>query len=304
MLTRENMKGLYVLVITPMDDKMRVDYEGHRENVRKLIALGVDGIILNGTNGEFHTCTDQEREKLTQILVEEGKGKIMCVAGCSSINTADAIRRTNKAAELGADGVMNVVPYYLPPTKAECIQYFRDIAEACPDIGIIIYNNPMTTQVLFTDADYVQLEDTPNFVGSKMQGGDIWSYLNCMRRTTMKHFPLEQLWGISNAVGGPGVMASFIYACPKYMMRWYKAISGGDLQMAIKMQNEVNELLQEVVLPPFFVGASEVAGTKAFIEAAGNWACGKARKPFFEVPQEAIDKQRRQLEEDYPQFLE
>ena len=76
----------------------------------------------------------------------------------------------------------------------------------------------MTTQVLFTDDDYVQLEDTPNFVGSKMQGGDVYNYMNCIRRTTMKHFPLEQLWGVSNALGGPGVMASFIYACPQYMM--------------------------------------------------------------------------------------
>ena len=130
MLTRENFKGLFVLIITPMDDQMRVDYEGHRENIRKLIDLGVDGIILNGTNGEFHTCTDEEREKLTAILVEEGKGKVQCVAGCSSINTADAIRRTKKAAELGADGIMNVVPYYLPPKKPEIIQYWKDLCEA------------------------------------------------------------------------------------------------------------------------------------------------------------------------------
>lgn len=304
MLTRENMKGLYILIITPMNEDMSVDYEGHRANVRQLVEMGVDGVILNGTNGEFHTCTDEERYKLTEILVEEAKGKLMCLAGGSSINTADAIRRAKRYQDIGADGIMNVVPYYLPPTKDECIQYFRDLAEAVPDLGIILYNNPMTTQIKFTDDDYVRLEDVPNFVGSKMQGGDIWSYLNVLRRTTTKHFPLEQLWGVSNAVGGPGVMASFIYSCPGFMMRWWKAISGGDLQTALKMQHEVNELLQEVVLPPFGRGASEVAGTKGFVEAMGHWACGKSRKPFFPVPQKDIDHMRQQVKDRYPQFLD
>ena len=305
MLTRENMKGLYVLVITPMDDKLRVDYEGHRENIRKLIELGVDGIIINGTVGEFHTCTEQEREKLTEILVEQGKGKIMCLTGCSSINTADTIRMTKKAAELGVDGVMNVVPYYYPPTKAECIQYFKDLAGACPDIGIIIYNHQGITNVHLTDDDYVALMNIPNLVGCKVLSSDVYEYMNCIRRTApMKHFPLETLWGMSNALGGSGVMASFIYSCPKYMMRWWNTIKTGDMQTAIKMQYEVNELLREVVLPPILAGASDTAGTKAFIKAVGHWKCGKTREPYFPVAQEAIDKQRRQLEEKYPQFLE
>lgn len=304
MLTRDNFRGIYVLMITPMNQDMSVDFEGHRKNMKQLVDMGVDGVILNGTNGEFHTTTDEEREKLLEILVEEGKGKIQCIGGGSSINTADAIRRAKRYRDIGADGIMNVVPYYLPPTKAECIQYFKELAEAVPDLGIILYNNKMTTQVLFTDEDFLALEDVSNFVGSKMQGGDMWSYLNLIRRTTTKHFPLEQLWGISNTVKGPGVMASFIYSCPGFMMRWWKAINGGDVQKAITMQHQVNELLQEVVLPPFFKGASEVAGTKAFVQAMGHWACGGSRRPFFSVDNAEIEKQRRLVKEKYPHFLE
>lgn len=303
MLTRETMQGLYVLIITPMDEKLRVDYEAHRANIRKLIALGVDGIIINGTNGEFHTCTDEERERLTQILVEEGKGQVTCVAGCSSVNTAEAIRRTRRAAELGADATMNVIPYYLPPSKAEALQYWRDLAAACPDIGLICYNNPRTTQILFDDRDFAALDDIPNFVGSKMVGGDIWLYLNAMRHSRSRHFPLEQLWGVSNILGGPGVMASFIYACPEFMMKWWRVICSGQTAEAVKMQHEVNELLQQVVLPPILGGFSEVAATKAFVEALGHWACGKPRPPYFPVPQETIARMRRQTEEQFPQCL-
>ena len=75
MLTRESFKGLCVLIITPMDDLMRVDFDGHTETIRKLVDLGVDGVILNGANGEFHTSTQEEKNRLLETLVEEGKGQ-------------------------------------------------------------------------------------------------------------------------------------------------------------------------------------------------------------------------------------
>lgn len=65
----------------------------------------------------------------------------------------------------------------------------------------------------------------------------------------------------------------------------------------------VNKLLQQVVLPSILNGYSEVSGTKAFVEALGHFACGPSRQPFFPVPRETIDRERRQVEESFPQFL-
>jgi dihydrodipicolinate synthase/N-acetylneuraminate lyase len=98
-------------------------------------------------------------------------------------------------------------------------------------------------------------------------------------------------------------MASFIYACPEYMMKWWRAISSGNLPEALRMQHEVNDLLQQVVLPPILNGYSEVSGTKAFVEALGHFACGPSRQPFFPVPREIIARQRREVAEKFPQFL-
>ena len=68
MLTRETMRGLYVLTITPFDAQDRLDEEAYRENVRLLLSLGIDGIITTGTNGEFHTTTDEERARISRIV--------------------------------------------------------------------------------------------------------------------------------------------------------------------------------------------------------------------------------------------
>src|SRR5438477_4261560 len=107
MLTRETMKGLYVLTITPFDSDGKLDEDAYRENVRKLLAVGVDGIVTSGTNGEFHTTSDEERVRIARIVVEETRGKAAAIIGASGVNTAESIARTRAARDTGADAVMN-----------------------------------------------------------------------------------------------------------------------------------------------------------------------------------------------------
>ena len=304
MLTRENMKGIYVLVVTPFDAEFRLDEDGYRENIRKLVQLNVDGIITSGTNGEFFVLNDDELRQISRITVSECAGsQTKTVVGASAVNTEESIRRTRIATEEGADGVMNVIPFYQTLSKAEALQYFHDLAEACPDIGIIAYNNPGTTKVLLNDDDFVKMEKIPTFCGSKMIGSDVSLYLNCIRRTKVGHFPLEQLWGISHAVGGTGVMASFVYAFPSFMMKWWRAIKGGDLQAAIAMQHQCSEILQEAIIPLAFEGFNDTSLTKATVDAAGSFKAGTPRPPTEAVPAARIQKLRETFEEKFPQFL-
>jgi 4-hydroxy-tetrahydrodipicolinate synthase len=305
MLTREKMKGLYVLPITPFDQDFKLDERACRDNIKKLVALGIDGIITNGTNGEFHTTTDDERNRIARILVEETEGKnIAAVVGASGVNTAESIQRTRNAREAGADAVMNVVPFYHILSKAEVYQYFEDLAAACPDISIIIYNNPQTTQVALDEKDFQRLEAIPSIVGAKLTADNYWLYSNCLRVTKLNHFPLEPLWGCSKTLGGTGVLASFLYAFPGSMMRWWKAISENDLRKAYAMQDEVNALLSDVVIPVIVEGYNEIAATKALVDAGGFFKAGPPRKPFMPVPSERITRLRSEIKEQNPQFLE
>lgn len=305
MLTRETMRGLYVLTITPFDNQNRLDERAYRENVQFLLSLGVDGIITSGTNGEFHTTTDEERIRIARLVVEETKGHAVAVVGASGVNTAEAISRTRAARDAGVDAVMNVIPYYHILSKTEAYEYFEDLHAACPEVGIIIYNNPQTTQVLLNETDFLRIEQVSAVCGSKMTGADLSLYLNCLRRTQIRHFPLEPLWAISQSVGGNGVMASFIYAFPKYMMRWWQNISHDNLAQALAQQHEVNALLQDLILPMIVgEGYNEIAATKAVIDAAGFLKAGPPRKPFRPVPPARIEQLHRDLRTRYPQFLQ
>jgi 4-hydroxy-tetrahydrodipicolinate synthase len=304
MLTRETMQGLYVLVITPFDDRFRLDEEGYRENVRKLVALGIDGVITTGTNGEFFVVSDDELRRLARITREECGDRVRTIVGASAVNTEESIRRSRIALDEGADGVMNVIPFYQTLSKAEVYRYFEELGEACPGLGVIAYNNPGTTKVLLDDNDFVRLERIPTMCGSKMVGSDFALYLNCLRRTKIRHFPLEQLWGISHAVGGNGVMASFVYTFPAFMMKWWNAIRGGDVAGAIALQHECNHILEEAILPLAYEGFNDTALTKATIEAAGIFKAGPPRRPTIAVPPERIRKLRDTLSRSFGHFLQ
>jgi hydratase-aldolase len=305
MLTRQNMDGLYVLVVTPFDDRFHLDTEGFRYNIRKLVRMGVDGIITTGTNGEFFVVNDEELRTISRITVEECQGtRTKVVVGASAVNTEESIRRSRIAMEEGAEGVMNVVPFYQTLTKAEACQYFRDLAEACPGLGIIVYNNPGTTKLLLNDSDFVELQKIPTVAGVKMIGADMNLYFNCLRRTEIPHFPLEQLWSVSHLVGGNGVMASFVYAFPAFMQRWWKAIRGGDVAQAMAYQHQSNEILQEAIIPLAGEGYNDTSLTKATVNAAGFFKAGPPRPPSEAAPAERIERLRATLEEKFAHFLE
>lgn len=305
MLTRDNMSGLYVLIITPFDKNDSLDEAHLRDNVRLLLSLGVDGIITNGANGEIYGTTDEERARIARIVVEETRGKAMAVIGASGASTAESLARSRAARDAGADGVLNMLPFFHVLSKEEAYQYFEDLYKACPDLGVVVYNNRTVTQVLLDDDDFVRLEQVPNTCGSKLVGADLFLFMNCLRRTKLRHFPLEPLWGISHAVGGSGVMASLIYAFPYYMMRWWKSIKTNDLPKALEMQQEVNSFCQETLAPLVKIeGYNEISATKAIVDAGGFLHAGAPRKPFRAVPPERIQKLGKDIRAKFPQFLD
>ena len=159
--------------------------------------------------------------------------------------------------------------------------------------------------MLLNDDDLVRIQQVPNVCGTKMIGADLSLYMNCLRKTEIPHLPLENLWGISHIVGGNGVMASFLYAFPGFMMRWWKAISERHDSAALSMQHDCNRLLQALVLPIIITeGYNEIAATKAVVDAAGFLRAGPPRRPFRAVPAERIRKLRQDIRAQFPEFLE
>ena len=139
--------GAYTVCVTPFsEDGSRVDTDALRRFLSWQLEAGVPGVIVLGTTGEFLTVSDDERTELVATAVRHIAGRIPVLVGTMNAYTPRAVRYSQQAQELGADGLMILPPYYYTPTDDEIFRYYGAICEAV-DLPIMLYNNPVTSNV-------------------------------------------------------------------------------------------------------------------------------------------------------------
>jgi 4-hydroxy-tetrahydrodipicolinate synthase len=137
------LKGAIVAIVTPFRNG-QVDEERLRELIEFQIENGTDGIVPCGTTGESPTLSHEEHDRVIEITVEAVRKRVPVIAGTGSNSTAEALRLTRHAHEVGADAALMVTPYYNRPTQEGMYQHYRTIAEQVP-IPIVVYNVPTRT---------------------------------------------------------------------------------------------------------------------------------------------------------------
>jgi 4-hydroxy-tetrahydrodipicolinate synthase len=139
--------GSYTVMITPFtDDGSAIDEKALERFLDWQLEVGVPGIIVLGSTGEFLTVTDDERTQLVEATIRHIGGRIPVLVGTMNAYTPNAVRYSREAERLGADGLMIVPPYYYTPTEDEIFGYYKSIAESV-QIPIMLYNNPVTSNV-------------------------------------------------------------------------------------------------------------------------------------------------------------
>jgi 4-hydroxy-tetrahydrodipicolinate synthase len=131
-------------MITPFDAQLRVDEDAALRLMEHLVAHGSDGLVICGTTGEAATLTDEEHLRVIELAVERMRGRATIVAGVGSNDTRHAIHLTERATELGADGLLHVTPYYNRPNERGIEAHFKACAEVT-DKPIMLYNIPLRT---------------------------------------------------------------------------------------------------------------------------------------------------------------
>ncbi|NNL73512.1 MAG: dihydrodipicolinate synthase family protein [Silicimonas sp.] len=144
---RPTHSGSHTVTVTPFTPGgTEIDFEAWEGFLDWQVASGVPGVIILGTTGEFLTITDAERTAFVKKTVEYVNGRMVVWVGTMNAYTPNAVRYSEEAEDLGADGLMIIPPYYYTPTEDEIFNYYRAICEAC-DLQIMLYNNPFTSNV-------------------------------------------------------------------------------------------------------------------------------------------------------------
>lgn len=163
--------GSMVALVTPFKN-YQIDIKSLRDLVEWHIAEGTDVISPCGTTGESATLDYKEHDRVIQIVVEQARKRVLVLAGTGSNSTAEAIEMTRHAKEMGADGSLQVTPYYNKPTQEGLYQHFKAIAEAV-DIPIILYNVPGRTSVNMLPETTARCSKIKNIVGIKEASGNL-----------------------------------------------------------------------------------------------------------------------------------
>ena len=171
MENRTVFTGAATAIITPLTES-GVDYERYGAMIDWQIDAGIDAIVTVGTTGEGSTLTDVEHKEAIRFCCERVAGRVPVIAGTGSNDTAYAIELSRYAAEVGADAMLLVTPYYNKATQKGMAASFLAVADAI-DKPCILYNVPGRTGCNLLPATAAALAEHPNIVGIKEASGNI-----------------------------------------------------------------------------------------------------------------------------------
>ncbi len=246
------IKGSIVAIVTPMHADGSLDYPGLHKLIDWHIAEGTDGIVIVGTTGESATVSVDEHCELIRFAVVTANGRIPIIAGTGGNSTAEAIRLTECAKEVGADAALVVVPYYNRPTQEGMYLHFKAIAEAV-DLPIILYNVPGRTVADMANETILRLTAISNIIGVKDATGNIGRGLELIKLAP-KSFAVysgDDPTAIALMLcGGAGNISVTANVAPRAMHEMCAAAMRGDIASAMEINNKVMPLHHKLFVEP------------------------------------------------------
>jgi len=269
--------GVTVAIITPFKNGA-VDWPALASLIEWHVEQGTNGLAPCGTTGESPTLTHDENEKIVAFVCEKAAGRITIMAGTGSNNTAEAIRMTKAAKAAGANGTLQVGPYYNKPTQEGYYRHFGAVAEAC-DLPQCLYNIPGRTASNILPETMARLaEKYPTIVavkeatGSLDQASQIAAIcdLAILSGDDSLTLPLMSL-------GGKGVVSVVGNIVPRDMMALVKAAASGNFAEALKWHKKLFPLCRDMLS----VSTNPIP-VKAAIKLLGR-GNGEMRLPMVEL---------------------
>ncbi len=273
-------------MVTPFRPDGEVDLELAARLADHLVRHGSDGLVLCGTTGESPTLSWEEQHRLFDAVKEAVVGRAQLLAGSGSNCTAEAVEATREAARLGADGALVVVPYYNKPPQDGLEAHFRAVADAAPELPLMLYNIPGRTGCSLTADTVARLLDRPNVVSFKAASGTTEEVsqlrLLCGDRLAI-YCGDDALTLPMLAVGAVGVVSVASHLAGPEIQAMVQAFLGGDMTGALALHERLLPLGKAL-----FCTTNPIP-VKAALEIAG-WPVGAPRLPL--LPADSDVRQR------------
>jgi 4-hydroxy-2-oxoglutarate aldolase len=285
-----DLSGIYPPITTPFAQDESLALDKLELNLGKWLAQPLDGVVMPGSNSEAAHLTTQERIQLWQVCADrmKGSGKRL-IAGTGAESTAETIRLTQKAAELGAVAALVLPPYFYKPslTPDVLIAHYRAVADESP-IPLLVYNVPAFTGIDFAPATLLTMAEHPRIAGVKDSSANVVKIASLLAArpdfqvfagTGSALLPFLSL----GAVGGISALANFA-AIP--LRQVWDAFHSGQMDLARRVQLSLADINAAVT------ARFGVPGLKYAMDCSGFYG-GPPRRPLLPLaagPRAEIDR--------------
>lgn len=279
-------------MITPFDTDGQVNYAVTEKLAAYLADNGTDTIVVCGTTGESPTLSWDEEFELFKVVKAAVAGKAKVMAGTGSNSTHEAISATQKAASLGLDGSLQVVPYYNKPPQEGLYQHFRTIAEAS-DLPIMLYNVPGRTSQNLLPETVAKLAEVPNIVAIKEASGNL-DQVSHIRRLTPPEFRIysgdDSLTLPMLSVGGCGVVSVASHLVGNDLQEMIQLFEQGQVKKACAIHLKLLSFCKLL-----FITTNPIP-IKVAMKLNG-WDVGSCRLPLCSASDDTVEMLRQTLSE-------
>jgi 4-hydroxy-tetrahydrodipicolinate synthase len=243
--------GTYTAIATPFRRDGKLDDPALERLIKSQIKGGVDGVVPVGTTGESPTLDYEEHVYVIKRTVELAAGRIGVLAGTGGNSTSEAIYLTKMAKKAGAQGSLQVAPYYNKPTQEGLFQHFRAIAEAT-DLPMVLYSVPGRCGVeIAVDTVHRLASACPTVVGIKEAGGNP-DRVSQLRAALGPKFTIvsgdDSLTLPFMSVGAHGVISVASNVIPREVSQMVKAFASGKAEPALKLHARFYSLFKDLFI--------------------------------------------------------
>lgn len=169
--TSRLFEGMGVALVTPFLPTGAVDYDSLRSLLEHVVGGNADFVVVHGTTGESPCLGREERNEVTNFVIEVVQGRVPIMLGLGGNNTLEIGQRMATLDTRGLSGILSVVPYYNKPTQEGLYRHFAHLAEVSP-LPIVLYNVPGRVGVNMTPEVVARLaNEYSNIIGVKEASG-------------------------------------------------------------------------------------------------------------------------------------
>jgi 4-hydroxy-2-oxoglutarate aldolase len=289
--------GIFTPIVTPFRDDDTVDETGLQRNVQRWLSTSLHGLVVLGSNGEAAQLSDDEADRIVDIVRAHVPAGRALIAGTGRESTRDTIAATRRAAQAGVDAVLVRTPSFFKPqmTTDVFVRHYAEVADASP-VPILLYNVSTFTGVNLLPEAVERLAAHANIAGIKESGSDIGQIAEYVSRTPEDFTVLAgSATTLVHALcaGCDGAILALASLLPDACVEMVALVREGRLREARALQRRLMPLARSVG------GTYGVPGLKAALHLIG-YASGPPRPPLRPAAASVIDIIRGQLGELAP----